>query len=196
MTRSNDTCDRRGSSAPARPAPHARARALGATCTNVRALWPLSPGTRPRRRPGPRCRPVLQPRRPRCTHPRPGITSALSFLPGTSGPQTRRTLAPCSRSVWWSRRHAEPLASRRKAADAAANAPPSGAGFWGLRPSGKTTRGCTTRWERGAISVVREENTGGADEVVAGVVQGVLGGVFSGRSELATRGASCSATGG
>jgi hypothetical protein len=43
---------------------------------------------------------------------------------------------------------------------------------------------------------VREENVGGVDEVVAGVAESVLGGVFSRRIGLARRGAFNSATGG
>ena len=47
-----------------------------------------------------------------------------------------------------------------------------------------------------AFSVVREENVSGGVEVVAGVVEGVLGGAFSRRIGLARRGAFYSATGG
>ncbi len=47
-----------------------------------------------------------------------------------------------------------------------------------------------------AFSVVREENAEGGVDVVAGVAEGVLGGVFSGRIGLAMRGAFYSATGG
>jgi hypothetical protein len=38
------------------------------------------------------------------------------------------------------------------------------------------------------FSVVREENARGGVEVVAGVAEGVLGGLFSGRIGLARRG--------
>jgi hypothetical protein len=43
---------------------------------------------------------------------------------------------------------------------------------------------------------VREENAGGGVEVVAGVAEGVLGGLFSGRIRLASKAAFYSATGG
>jgi hypothetical protein len=43
---------------------------------------------------------------------------------------------------------------------------------------------------------VREENAGGGGAVVAGVAEGVLGGLFSGRIGLVRRGAFYSATGG
>jgi len=43
---------------------------------------------------------------------------------------------------------------------------------------------------------VREENAGGGAEGVAGVADGVLGGLFSGRIGLASKGAFYSATGG
>jgi hypothetical protein len=43
---------------------------------------------------------------------------------------------------------------------------------------------------------VSEENAGGGVEVVAGVAEGVLGGLFSGRIGLRRRGAFYSATGG
>lgn len=49
---------------------------------------------------------------------------------------------------------------------------------------------------RAAFSVVREENVSDVVEVVAGVAEGVLGGVFSRRIGLARRGAFYSATGG
>ncbi|MBE7447426.1 MAG: hypothetical protein HS111_00615 [Kofleriaceae bacterium] len=47
-----------------------------------------------------------------------------------------------------------------------------------------------------AFSVVRDENAGGGVESIAGAVEGVLGGVFSGRIGLARLGAFYSATGG
>jgi hypothetical protein len=47
-----------------------------------------------------------------------------------------------------------------------------------------------------AFSVVREENARGGVEVVAGVAEGVLGGLFSRRIGLASKGAFYSATGG
>lgn len=50
--------------------------------------------------------------------------------------------------------------------------------------------------ERSALAVAREENAGGGVEVVAGVAEGVLGGLFSRRIGLARRGAFYSATGG
>lgn len=50
--------------------------------------------------------------------------------------------------------------------------------------------------ERGAFSVVREENAEGVVEVIAGVADGVLGGLFSGRIGLASAAAFYSATGG
>jgi hypothetical protein len=43
---------------------------------------------------------------------------------------------------------------------------------------------------------VREENAGGVVQVIAGVAEGVLGGVFARRIGLARRGAFYSATGG
>jgi hypothetical protein len=43
---------------------------------------------------------------------------------------------------------------------------------------------------------VREENAGGGAEVIAGVAEGVLGGLFSGRVRLASKAALYSATGG
>lgn len=46
------------------------------------------------------------------------------------------------------------------------------------------------------FSVAREENAGGGVEVAAGVAEGVLGGVFSGRIALASKAAFYSATGG
>jgi hypothetical protein len=46
------------------------------------------------------------------------------------------------------------------------------------------------------FSVVREENAEGGAEVIAGVAEGVLGGLFSRRIGLARRGAFYSATGG
>jgi hypothetical protein len=47
-----------------------------------------------------------------------------------------------------------------------------------------------------AFSVVRAENAGGGVEVVAGVAEGVLGGLFSRRIGLTRLGAFYSATGG
>lgn len=47
-----------------------------------------------------------------------------------------------------------------------------------------------------AFSVVREENAGGGVAVIAGVGEGVLGGLFSRRIGLASRAAFYSATGG
>jgi hypothetical protein len=46
------------------------------------------------------------------------------------------------------------------------------------------------------FSIVREENAGGVVEVVAAVAEGVLGGVFSRRIGLASKGAFYSSTGG